>query len=170
MSVWVCSCRGLSSVTAAVVCLPWCCGVTVARCVALLLCVVGLRGWAGFHTGLLWIWCYVIFMVVICVESAGVRHHSVFARCVTVLPAGSWWYLGVCVVLCMIDRLGAAVDIVTKVLISPVSLALIVLSRFPTRKGQRESPAPFKKDPLGASVPTPPVPATRSKSDFCRYL
>ena len=93
-------------------------------------------------------------MVVICVESAGVRHHSVVVRCVTVLPDGFWWYLGVCVVLCMIDRLGAAVDIVTKVLISPVSLALIVLSRFPTRKGHRESPAPFIKSPLGASVPT----------------
>ena len=104
-----------------------------------LLCVVGvLHGWAGFHTGLLWICCYVIFMVVICVESAGVRHHSVVVRCVTVLPVGCWWYLEVCLVLCMIDRLGAAVDIVTKVLISPVSVALILLSRFPTRKGQRE--------------------------------
>ena len=123
------------------VCLPWCCGVTGARCFALFLCVVSvLRGWAGFHTGLLWISCYVIFMDVVCMESAGVRHHSVVVRRVTVvLPVGScWWYLGVGVVLCMIDRLGPAVGVtVTEVLVSPGSVALVVLSSLPVRRGRR---------------------------------
>ena len=162
MSVWVCSCWGSSSVPAGTVslcacrhgltvCLPWCCGVTGARRVALLPCVVGvLRGWAGFHTGLLWICCYVICMVVVCVD-CGVRHHSVVVRWVTiVLPVGCWCYLGVCVVLCILDRLGPAVGVATvaKVLVYPVGVALVVPSS-PTckRQARREEAGPADGPP-----------------------
>ena len=66
-----------------------------------------------------------------------VRHLSVVVRCVTVvLPVGCCLYIGVCVVLCMIDRLGPAVGAVTKVFISADSIALIVLSA-PSVGGRR---------------------------------
>ena len=66
--------------------------------------------------------------IIECTESGITRLLSVVT---VVLPVGCCLYIGVCVVLCMIDRLVPAVGAVTKVLISPDSVALIVLSAPP---------------------------------------